>query len=1078
MSLVARASLLLFASGFCALVYQIAWLRMLRLVFGASTAATAAVLAIFMGGLGLGGIILGRRADRSPSPLGLYARLELLIAVAAAASPVLIAVVRGVYLGVGGSSTLGSFGGTLARLLLATLVLGVPTFLMGGTLPAVARAIESSHDVGRRRAGFLYGANTIGAVAGAFFGTFFALELFGTRGTLLLAAAVNLGVAGVAWAMASGMAPSMPDDEGAPAPEASASPASSPPAPSAPAPAPVALVLGSAAAVGFAFLLMELVWYRVLTPILGGTSYTFGLILVIALLGIGTGGLLYGRRSETRRPTVAAFALTCALEAVFVAIPLGAGDRIAAFALVARPIGDLGFWYLVGLWTLITVPIVLPAAIVSGYQLPLLVALLGSGRRKVGAQVGQLYALNTAGAILGSLAGGFGLLPILSATGAWRAVVVLLVGTAAAGAGFVLIGRREPRRGAIAPAIAGAIAVILAFAAVGPTVAWRHNEIGWGRKRNRYWGGNVIRGAFERHRWSIVWEADGVESTVGINARDGYSFIVNGRSDGHILGDSPTQVGSGLIPAALHPEPKRAFVVGLGTGCTAGWIGQVPSIERVDVAELEPAVLEMAARCAPANGRVLENEKVNVILGDGREVLLTSGDRYDLIVSEPSNPFRAGIASLFTRDFYEAVDARLADGGIFVQWVQGYEVDLETVRTIYATLGSVFPHIESWEVKLGGDLLLLATREPIVHDVERVTARMKSEPWVSAFRNVWGVGGAEGFYTGFLARSSLARRLGGRDGTADADEAPPKLNTDDDTVIEWGFARALGRPTGRIIGPLRLQAAEQHEHQPALVRGEIDWRLVDELRLARRLVDRYKPFPGEDTIDPVTTQRVAARQNWDAGNLAGALRIWMKQSERPRCPIDVVLLAEALAASGDGRYRALADVIEKTSPAVAAAIRSLHAEAAGRLDEAVDEAVDAFEHLRVDPWFTRDVMLRLLARCRKLAASSPTAGGRLFDALEQPFAVEAFRLQRLMTRIGVANVLADDERRVAALAAFEPHPPWQAGILTMRAETYERVRHPMAARARADLDAHLAAGPSRLPRVFDEDGEDGESGGE
>ncbi len=191
-SAVGRVGLLLFASGFCALVYQTAWLRMFRLVFGASTAASAAVLAIFMAGLGFGGLLLGRRADRHPSPLSLYAGLEAGIAISAGLSPLLLAVVEWLYVSMGGSARLGLAGSSVVRLLLSLIVLGLPTFLMGGTLPAVARAVGRRADFGRRTVGLLYAVNTLGAVLGALLTTFFALETLGIRKTIWIAALLNL----------------------------------------------------------------------------------------------------------------------------------------------------------------------------------------------------------------------------------------------------------------------------------------------------------------------------------------------------------------------------------------------------------------------------------------------------------------------------------------------------------------------------------------------------------------------------------------------------------------------------------------------------------------------------------------------------------------------------------------------------------------------------------------------------------------------------------------------------------------------------------------------------------------------
>ena len=366
---------LLFASGFCALVYQIGWLREFRLIFGASTAASAAVLAIFIGGLGFGGWLLGRRADAHPRPLALYAQLEAVVALSAAASPLLLTLVRQAYIAVGGTPRLGLAAGTIVRLMLSALVLALPTLAMGGTLPAAARAITAHGDQRRRQLATLYGCNTLGAVAGCTMATFFALELLGTRSTLWVAAGLNLIVAVVARHLDREMAP-IPEDATVPS-DARMDAA-----------APVGFVLTASAVVGFAFFLMELVWYRMLGPLLGGSVFTFGLILALALAGIGVGGLLYSIFGANKPAVIGGFAVTCLLEATFIAVPFALGDRLAVLEIVLNAFNSIGFWARVGAWATVTAIVVVPAAIVSGYQFPLLVALLGRGRENLGGNSG------------------------------------------------------------------------------------------------------------------------------------------------------------------------------------------------------------------------------------------------------------------------------------------------------------------------------------------------------------------------------------------------------------------------------------------------------------------------------------------------------------------------------------------------------------------------------------------------------------------------------------------------------------------------------------------------------------------
>jgi MFS family permease len=387
----------LFISGLCAVVFQTAWLREFRLVFGASTPASAAVLAIFMGGLGLGNALLGRRADAVDRPLRLYAQLELLISAASFVSPFLIDLTRLAYVTLGGQQTVGLMGATTVRLVLSSLVLGLPTFLMGGTLPAAARAVTLAQDDGRRGIGLLYGLNTLGAVVGAVLGTFVFFEAIGTRATLRSACAVNLVVGLSAWWLSAAtcrvtVAPALAGKLTEPMARSHRHTHSSIVSLGSP-----TLFYAAAGLVGFAFFLMEMVWYRMLTPLLGGSTFNFGLILAVALAGIGIGGALYPRLFRLRTPTLYDLALSCGAEALAIAIPLALGDRLAVLSAVLQDMTWFGFWGQVVGWTVVALIVVFPAALISGIQFPLLIALIGRGDKDVGKQVGYAFACNTVG---------------------------------------------------------------------------------------------------------------------------------------------------------------------------------------------------------------------------------------------------------------------------------------------------------------------------------------------------------------------------------------------------------------------------------------------------------------------------------------------------------------------------------------------------------------------------------------------------------------------------------------------------------------------------------------------------------
>ena len=1024
---------LLFCSGACALIYQTVWMRQFRLIFGASTYATAAVLAIFMGGLGIGSAILGRRADTHPRPLRFYAHLELMIAAASALSPLLLWIVAKIYFGIGGSVTLGNFLATIVRLLLAAFVLGAPTLLMGGTLPAAARAVESNDDAGRRRVALLYGVNTLGAVTGTLLSTFFMLEVFGNLRTLYVAVLLN-ALIGI---VARQLVPSGVDREGPPAQERGGS-------------LPFAAlrvgtwILAAAALTGFVFLLMELVWYRMLAPLLGGSTFTFGLILAIALLGIGLGGAAYSFWGGGGRATVGGFALTYSLQAAAVALPFALGDRLAILANLLRSLGTIGFQGHVISWTLLTMIVVFPAAFIAGVQFPLLISLLGRGQEDVGRQVGLAYAWNTAGAIAGSLTGGFGILPLLTAPGTWRAGVILLALLAIAAMVFAARGRQ------IGVAIAStliAAAAIGGTLALGPTAAWRHSGIGAQRAQIPD-SINSTRDFLYSNRRTKVWDEDGRESSVALFDTSDLSFIINGKADGSARGDAGTQVMAGLVGGILHPDPRRALVIGLGTGSTAGWLGAIPAMERVDVVELEPAVLRVAAACHDVNHEVLRNPKVHVRIGDAREVLLVSRDRYDIIFSEPSNPYRAGIASLFTEEFYRASAARLNRGGFFLQWLQTYDVDSQTIRTIYATIGSAFAHVETWQTDQG-DLLLVATRDPIVIDANFLRARVAQEPFRSALTHAWRVESLEGFLSHFIARDTLAGAIAAQE---------RERNTDDRTLIEFGFARGLTEKERFSMNELAALARTRGEDAPARLRGAIDWAAV---AANRSSIDYVNFTPRNPTADDLSRHRAAG--HYGDGALTSVYNEWKAHKWQPVNSAELVMIGEALADVGSEDAAGYAEQLRVWQPVDADAIMARLRVRQRRMPEAIALLARVFIACRRDPWPTVDVIGRSLDLALN-AAQEHRYAAQLFNSMSQPFAAglwndtRRFYLVLLAKQIQGCGPATTDKLR-----ALEPWPPWRKDLLQLRRDCYQSaMMSDLAARAKREWEDYVAAEPAPL----------------
>lgn len=1038
------ATPLVFVSGACALIYQIVWTRELRLVFGASTAASSAVIAIFIAGLGLGGLYWGRRVERSARPLAVYAGLEIAVALAAALSPLLLWLVRSAYLASGGSLSLGGAGASAVRLLLSTLVLGPATWLMGGTLPAIARAVEFERDSSRRAVALVYGVNTLGALLGCWLSTFVMLEALGTRNTLFYACTANVLIA-LAGLVAARLIPaieSAPVQPTAADVEAAAAPASTGVA--------AGWVYASAALVGFAFFLMELVFYRVLAPLLGGTIFTFGLILAIALAGIGLGSALYAVSLAGRRVSLIGFAFTCALEALCLAIPYALGDQLAIWAALLRPLGQMGFNGLIAGWVAIAGCVVFPAALVSGFQFPLLIALLGSGRTHVARDVGRAYAANTLGAVIGALAGGFGLMSIMGALGCWRLVCGLLAGWGVVLAGMQLL-RRQTGPGSLW-VLTSAVLTLVCVLEQGPTSVFRHSPIGAGRiDAAALDSPTTILGYMRRQRQSIIWQTDGVESAIGLARQDGLSFIVNGKSDGHARNDAATQVMGALVGAALRPKIRNAMVIGLGTGSTAGWLAQLPEIERVDVAEIEPAILNVASACAPVNLDVLNNPKVHILRGDARELLSVSRQRYDLIFSEPSNPYRAGVSSLYTREFYEAVTKRLEPDGVFVQWLQAYEIDTKSVHTVYATLGSAFPHVETWN-GMHHDLLLVAGRKPWVHDPAQLKARVESEPFASAMRVSWTTHGLEGFLSHYVADAKF---------TQACVRSAKQLNTDDHSPVEFGFARSLRSAHLRTADLLFSEVRKREEHRPNVGGQTIDWERVDFEREAS--VQVSGGVSNAELLAPTYRLRMAVLQKWMQSDYNGALTLWNSlTSQKPIEPIMVERLAlgELIAYQGDDTSEPWIDRVLTDRPTEQMAMKALWSQNHNRPDEATDRIVQAMELYRTDPWPLMALMARTMHNMVIARPGDKVFMERYAEALSQPFSVYVNDTTRQQTFMNASIPLGPDHAScLRVLKDLEPNVPWQEPALDYRLKCYEAHRDPLRTQAAADLQFFRRSNP-------------------
>ncbi|WP_202921778.1 fused MFS/spermidine synthase [Anatilimnocola aggregata] len=1016
------------------MIFQVVWIRELRLVFGATTSASAAVLAIFMAGLGLGNALLGKRMDESQRPLRWYARFELGIAIFTASTPFLIDLARWFYVSIGGQVALGPTLATFVRLLIAAAVLAVPTVLMGGTLPAAARAVVSNSDPTRRGIAALYGLNTLGAVLGAFLANFWLIEQLGNRGVLWLACGVNAFIALAAFSYSRQLCAQSPVKtkkhlQVQPAPSEVGNASS------------LVFVCATSAVVGCAFFLMELVWYRMLGPLLGGTTYTFGLILCVALLGIGAGGATYNLVGRWLKPSLQLVSLTCALEALLIAIPFWYGDQIALWMQHAQSVESANFAAVVWNWFQVGAFVILPAAAVSGFQFPLLIAVAGSGRENVGKHVGWTFASNTAGAICGSLAGGFLLLPALTAPGLWMAAIL---GLAAWGIVLAVVSLRgtkhlrDSRTLGLAACCAGL--AILATYADGPTPAWRHSGIGAGRGKIVGTSRNSDQEFLHAQRRKCVWETDGLESSVGIIATDSLSFNVNGKSDGNAYADAGTQIGLGLLGPILHPKPQTGLVIGLGTAETAGWLADAGGMQQVDVIELEPAVQYMAELCAPLNRNALQNPKIQLHYNDAREFLLTSSQAYDIIISEPSNPYRAGIANLYTQEFYRSAHERLSEDGLFLQWLQGYEVDDRTVQIVLRTLRTVFPEVQVWRT-IALDMVLVCGKSPqsLQHTQASLT-RWQADPVIrEGLQLAWRIDDLEGLLAHYVCGSKAIEQFCSREEAV--------LNRDDRNLLEYAFAKTMGQLTRFSVVDLQAQAIQLRDDSP-LPPGE--W---NEQRLAQRRLALHAYLGGTVPSKPWLltgqTDRADAFTFYTQFNYSAAAQAFQKFPLDDSCAIERVLYAHSLAEAGQPIPEKVLAAIQADNKTEASAIAAIGFLKKGDRRRGLEESLAMLRQLHQNPWGSPQLLTAALRHTIPLTEVDAAAATQVLAQLDTPFSMHRLEEDRLLGRCLVAMCISPDQS-LTALAAIEPNVFWKAGFLTNRAQLYTATGHWRAGRARAD----------------------------
>jgi len=676
------------ASGFAGLIYESVWTHYLKLFLGHAAYAQSLVLAVFMGGMAAGAAWCARRSARLANPLAAYAAVEAIVGLASLAfHPVFVALTDWSY-----ERLLPGLGGEWlalgAKLALSCALILPQSVLLGMTFPLMSAGLARAQ---RGRAGeslaMLYFTNSLGAAGGVLASGFVLIDWLGLPGTLLAAGCLNLAIALVVWVLAR--------------------PARHEPVHQTPhADTSLHLLLAVAFFTGLASFVYEISWIRMLSLVLGASTHSFEVMLATFIFGLALGGLAVRRRVDTVLEPVRLLA------GVQVAMGLAAAATLpvydSTFGLMESMLkglarSDTGYALFNLSGAAIAGLVMLPATFCAGMTLPLITgALLRRGAGE--AAIGEVYAANTLGAIAGVLIAVHIGLPILGLKG-----TLLLGAVVDVGLGLALLGFLEMKKTLVwAAALSGAVVLALALgvqldAHKMTAGVFRHGDIGSSRDA------------------TILFSKDGKTATVHlVQYAEAVSLRTNGKSDGSINmnaagergTDEITMVLTAALPLALKPQTRSAAVIGIGTGLTTHTLLQNLDVERVETVEIESAMAEASRGFMPRNSAAFADPRGAIFIDDAKSFFSTRNRSYDLIISEPSNPWVSGVSSLFTREFYRRIRHHLNPGGMLVQWIQLYEMDASLVATVLGALGAEFAHYAIYAPS-DYDLLIMAADAPI-----------------------------------------------------------------------------------------------------------------------------------------------------------------------------------------------------------------------------------------------------------------------------------------------------------------------------------------------------------------------------
>lgn len=775
-----------FLSGFAALIYEVIWARMLTLVFGSTVEAVSAVVAAFMAGLAMGSYFMGKWADRRSNTLFIYSITELCIGIASLSLYFIILFIPDMYssfhetININNNLTL-FHGGTY---ILEFILIFVPTTLMGATFPLMVKSYVTSRNYVGEGMSVIYTINTLGAVFGTFFTGFLLIPWLGIRATVFIAVSINILLAAASILINRFQSPPFSD----PVPSSALSSAShlARPIESShhilPSPSVAFSVLLVLCLSGFASLAYQVAWTRVLTLVIGNSVYAFTTILTTFLIGISLGSFAFIRRIDGVKDKILLLGILQLLLCFSVVGMLPMMDSLPALFLALFRSLPTNFIGTVFIEFVVTFTVILVPAILMGATFPVAARIYVGMVDNIGEGLGRLYSANTVGAIFGSFLTGFVFIPALGLQN-----TILFISTLNLFSSVLLVGQAKMFGKAWRVAVS-AISIFLFIYYATTIHTWNRNIMNRGVYLYAEWlkklpdtGGGLAEFSDE---FKLLFYEEGRGGTVAVTrTQNALSLQINGKSDaGTNSEDMVTQTMLSVLPLLAHPNPGELAIIGLGSGVSLGAAERFP-VKKIDCIEILPEVVKANRYFSKFNHNALDDSRANMIIADGRQHLSTNKKRYDIVISEPSNPWITGVSNLFTMEFFKISKESLKEGGIMCQWIHLYAIDTAELKTLLNTFRTIFPQVTVWAFS-PNDLIILGSRQPIKLDNDRLRMAFSTHAIKEELLRI-GITRQEEIESAHLMGNKEVNRFCRR----------ARLNTDDRPIIEFEAPKALYRPT-------------------------------------------------------------------------------------------------------------------------------------------------------------------------------------------------------------------------------------------------------------------------------------------